>query len=185
MLVILTASRARSARVGRACRRRTRCTRSVRRPRARPPRGTKALPRSRPAAHGGIDLAPSGWTPAHQLPVGFQKSARACDLQGSAARHDRGRVSTAALPDLQPASELADTAPPRTASRTARRRSATAPPIGERPHRPLPEARRPRCASSAAPSLCVICHPRALIPARFSGPCRRHRSAKAPLAGFT
>ena len=35
--------------------------------------------------------------------MGFQKSARACDLQGSAARHDRGRVSTAALPDLQPA----------------------------------------------------------------------------------
>ena len=28
--------------------------------------------------------------------------------------HDRGRVSTAALPDLQPATELADTAPPRT-----------------------------------------------------------------------
>src|SRR5215208_5298267 len=28
--------------------------------------------------------------------------------------HDRGRVSTAALPDLQPATELADTAHPRT-----------------------------------------------------------------------
>ena len=36
-------------------------------------------------------------------PVGFQKSAWACDLQGSAARHDRGRVATPALPDLQPA----------------------------------------------------------------------------------
>ena len=33
-------------------------------------------------------------------PVGFQKSVWACDQLGSAARHDRGRVSTAALPDL-------------------------------------------------------------------------------------
>jgi putative transposase len=38
--------------------------------------------------------------------VGFQKSAWACDLQGSAARHDRGHGSTPALPDLQSTSRL-------------------------------------------------------------------------------
>ena len=32
---------------------------------------------------------------------GFQKSAGACDLPGSAATHDRGHGSTPALPDLQ------------------------------------------------------------------------------------
>jgi hypothetical protein len=50
---------------------------------------------------------------ARGTPVGFQKSTCVCDLQRSAAMHDRRRVSTAALPDLQPTPELGDTAPPR------------------------------------------------------------------------
>jgi len=45
-------------------------------------------------------------------PVGFQKSAWPCDLQGSAARHDRGHGFTPALPDLQSTSRLAHTAQP-------------------------------------------------------------------------
>jgi hypothetical protein len=44
--------------------------------------------------------------------VGFQKSAWACDVQRSAARHDRGHGSTPALPDLQSTSRLAHTAQP-------------------------------------------------------------------------
>ena len=40
---------------------------------------------------------------------GSRSRPESCDLQRLAALHDRHRVATAALPDLQPATELADT----------------------------------------------------------------------------
>jgi hypothetical protein len=50
--------------------------------------------------------------PTLTWPVGFQKSAWACDLQRSVARHDRGHGFTPALPDRQSTSRLAHTAQP-------------------------------------------------------------------------
>src|SRR3954447_7481200 len=56
--------------------------------------------------------------------------------------HDRHRVATPALPDLQPATELADTAPPRTVIR------------GHRAPRPAPRGRRtPQNQPQAPPQL--------------------------------
>jgi hypothetical protein len=75
-------------------------------------------------------------------PVGFQKSAGACDLQRSTARHDRRSVATPALPDLQPAIELADAAPPRIVVQ------------GRRAPCPAPRGRRtPQNQPQAAPGL--------------------------------
>ena len=63
-------------------------------------------------------------------PVGCQKSHRASELRRSTARHDHRRVATPALPDLQPATDLADTAPPRIIVQ------------GHRTPRPAPRGRR-------------------------------------------
>ena len=55
------------------------------------------------------------WLP-HVGPVGFQKSARACDLQRSTSHAPGmipGRDATPALPDLESAPRRADTAYPR------------------------------------------------------------------------
>jgi hypothetical protein len=71
--------------------------------------------------------------------VGFQKSAWACDLQGSAARHDRGHGSTPALPDPRPGSPPADAARPRIVGQ------------GRRAPRPAPRSRRPAQNQPQAP----------------------------------
>src|SRR6187551_2635847 len=55
-----------------------------------------------------------------------------------AARHDRSRVATVAVPDLQPATELADTAPPRIDVQG--RRAPRPPPRGRRPAQNQPQA---------------------------------------------
>src|SRR5215213_8572439 len=75
-------------------------------------------------------------------PVGFHKSAWVCYLQGSRPRHDRGRVATLALSDLQPATELADTAPRRILIQ------------GHRAARPAPRGgRAPQNQCKASPGL--------------------------------
>jgi hypothetical protein len=71
-------------------------------------------------------------------PVGFQKSAWACDLHGPAARHDRDRVATPALPDLQPAAWLADAPRPHIVDQ--RHRTARSTPRGGRTPQNQPEA---------------------------------------------
>src|SRR4051812_11413305 len=82
-----------------------------------------------------------GWG-IQEDPVGFQKSAGACDLQRSTARHDRRSVATPALPDPQPAIELADAAPPRIVVQ------------GRRAPCPAPRGRRtPQNQPQAAPGL--------------------------------
>jgi hypothetical protein len=70
--------------------------------------------------------------------VGFQKSAWACDVQRSAARHDRGHGSTPALPDLQSTSQHAHTARP--CIGIQEHRTARPPPRGRRTPQNQPQA---------------------------------------------
>jgi hypothetical protein len=75
--------------------------------------------------------------------------------------HDRGRVSTAALPDLQPATELGDTAPPRLGIQ------------GHRAPRPAPRGRRtPQNQPQAPPRLGRPSAARCTRPTPTRGPAR-------------
>src|SRR4051812_33746597 len=95
-----------------------------------------------------------------------------------AARHDRSRVATVALPDLQPATELADTDPPRIVVQG--RRAPRPPPRGRRTPQNQPEASpglgRPRILRRPDPTT-------AHGAARASPGHPGHRPTVAPSAG--